>query len=74
MGYAFAVLPEPEDEVIATCSRCKGEIYSSEQFAADEERVLCSDCLDADFVQLPLWAKAQLMGMEVRNDQRLRVY
>ncbi len=68
MGYYFTEIPEPpDDDVNAYCSSCKGEIYMHEEYTLDGERVLCADCIDAEFTQLPLWAKAGLMGYEVRG-------
>ena len=65
MGYYFSNDMEPT--VIAYCSKCKGEIYAGEEYTTDGERVLCPECVEAEFAALPLWAKAQLMGMEVRG-------
>lgn len=68
MGYNFCELLEPEEDVVvACCSKCKGEIYGGEEFVTDSERVLCPECVEAEFAALPLWAKAQLMGCEVRG-------
>ena len=68
MGYYFSDAMEPEEPtVIACCSKCNGEIYAGEEYTTDGERVLCPECVEAEFAALPLWAKAQLMGYEVRG-------
>lgn len=73
MGYYFCDTPEPEEDVvIAYCSECKGEIYGGEEFVTDGYRVLCPECVEAEFAALPLWAKAQLMGMELKSDATCR--
>lgn len=73
MGYFFSDVVEPEEPiVIAYCSECKGEIYAEEEYTTDGERVCCPECVEADFMALPLWAKAQLMGYEVRGGAACR--
>ena len=71
MGIVYSSSYEPpEDTVAAYCSKCNGEIYGHENYASDGERVLCAECVDTEFAELPLWAKAQLLGMEVINFER----
>ena len=73
MGYYFCDTPKPEEDVvIAYCSECKGEIYAGKEYTTDGERVLCSKCIEAELMALPLWEKAQLMGYETRSDALCR--
>ena len=72
MDYFFSesINEPPAETVAAYCSRCNGEIYDYEEYAIDGDRVLCCECLDAELNELPLWAKAQLLGMEVKSNER----
>jgi hypothetical protein len=68
MRYRFAESFEPpEAGTIAYCSRCKGEIYEGEEFGTDGMRVICSDCVGNEFGELPLWAKFQLLGLDIKG-------
>lgn len=68
MGYNFGVMLDPdEDVVIACCSKCNGEIYEGEEFGTDGMRVICSDCVGNEFGELPLWAKFQLLGLDIKG-------
>lgn len=70
MGCFFSDVVEPDAPiVIAWCSKCKGEIYAGEEYTTDGERVICPECVEAEFTALPLWAKAQLMGYEARGGE-----
>lgn len=73
MGYYFDNAMEFEEPIVITyCSKCNGEIYTGEEYTTDGERVLCPECVEAEFAALPLWAKAQLMGMELKSDATCR--
>lgn len=63
-GYTTDI-QAPEDKVICFCSHCNGEIYEGETFGVNEDKAICSDCINDIFERLPLEMRFAIVGYEV---------
>lgn len=51
------------EKVIATCHKCKGEIYLHEVYGEDDDgRAICSDCIEKMWDELTPYEKFDAFG------------
>jgi len=55
------------DKPIDTCSVCNGEIYAGEIYGTFGGKVICRDCLNAEWDELSDGEKARALGYSARQ-------